>query len=303
MQIGTTAQWVAAGLSDARLRTLVKRGALVPVRHGVYITAQIAAAAERNPRLKQALRAAAVMLVTAPQRAVASHETAALIHGLDVLHARVDRVTLTRQPGSNTGRTRQRFRAAELLPAHVTKRYGVPVTTPARTVVDLGRSVPFMDAVVVADCALRLRMTTKDELRAVLDRCAGWAGADRARRVVEFGDGRSESVLESCARVVFDRHGMEPPELQVLLETADGLYRVDFYWRKYLTVAEADGLVKYQNPKKAIDQLKRDQLLRETGRNVVHFTWHELFSSEGVVIGRIENSFNTPPPRRPASLP
>jgi len=100
-------------------------------------------------------------------------------------------------------------------------------------VVDLARTLPFMDGVVVADSALRLRMVRKAELTAVLDRCAQWRGAERARRVVEFCDGRAESVLESCARVVFDRNGLEPPELQVHFDTAGGEYRADFYWRKY----------------------------------------------------------------------
>ena len=283
-----------AGLSRMQLRLLIQRGKLVQLRYGVYASARIVIAAERDPRLKPALQAAAVMLVTTtPGVVVASQETAALIHGLDLLNKPPNGlVSLTRPPGHRSGHKHQtRFRTAALFAGDVTNRFGVPVTTPARTVVDLGRTVPFMDAVVVADCALRSRMTTKDELRAVLGRCAGWPGADKARQVVEFSDGRSESVLESCARVVFDRHGIEPPELQVLLETAGGLYRVDFYWRKYLTVAEADGLVKYENPKKAINQLKRDQQLRETGRRVVHFTWQQLFSEQLTVISWIERAF------------
>jgi very-short-patch-repair endonuclease len=115
--------------------------------------------------------------------------------------------------------------------------------------------------------------------------------------VVEFGDGLSESVLESCARVAFARRGLDPPELQVRIDTAGGIFRVDFYWWKYRTIAEADGLLKYENPRRAIDQLRRDQLLRETSRNVIHFTWRELFHQEPVVINRLTTAFAHPAAR------
>lgn len=81
------------------------------------------------------------------------------------------------------------------------------------------------------------------------------------------------------------------------METTGGVFRVDFYWRRYWTIAEADGLLKYKDPKRAIAQLRRDQFLRETGRNVVHFTWTELFTQEPVVLTRLQTSFAHPPTR------
>ena len=229
---------------------------------------------------------------------VASYESAARIHGLDLLHEPpADLVTLTRPPGSAAARTEQtRYVAAKLFRGHVTKRYGVLVTTPARTVIDLARSLPFMDGVVVADSALHLGLVTKSELTTMLDRCGGWRGAERACRVVQFSDKRAESVLESCARVVFERNGLEPPELQAYIRTTEVDYRVDFYWPKYRTIAEADGAMKYRDPVKAIDQLKRDQLLRETGRHVLHFTWRDVFYREPRLIGRLTETFGTRPP-------
>ena len=238
------------------------------------------------------------MLSSATRPVAASHESAARIHGLDLLNAPPeDFVTLTRLPGSATGRCRgTRFVAANLTRGDVTRCFVVPVTTAARTVIDLARTLPFMDGVVVADSALRLGKVTKPELIKVLDRCGQWRGADRARRVVDFGNGLAESVLESCARVVFDRNGLEPPELQVRLDTAGGIYRADFYWWKYRTIGEADGLQKYDSKTKAIEQLSRDQFLRETGRHVVHFTWREVFYQESRLIGRLTSTFATPPP-------
>lgn len=50
------------------------------------------------------------------------------------------------------------------------------VTSPARTVVDLARHLPFEEAVVIADCALSRRLVEGSRLLAVLERCAGWPG-------------------------------------------------------------------------------------------------------------------------------
>ena len=240
----------------------------------------------------------AAMLVTTSRRVAASHESAARIHGLALLKSPPDGfITLTRPPGSPTRcGPGLRLKAAALPSSDVTRRLGVPVTTAARTVVDLARTLPFMDSVVVADSALHAGKVTKGELTAVLGRCGRSRGMATARRAVEFADGRAESVLESCARVVFDRHGLEPPELQAWFATSGGSYRVDFYWPRYATIAEADGMAKYDDKTKAMTQLRRDEHLRETGRHVLHFTWGELFGQENALIARINGTFATPPP-------
>jgi len=170
--------------------------------------------------------------------------------------------------------------AAELRPADVTTRHGVPLTTPARTVVDVARTSPFMDGVVVADSAIHQLLASKSNLGRTLADRERWPGSDRARRARSFASGRAESVLESCARVLFREHGLPPPELQVILYGTDGGFvgRVDFLWPGHRVVAEADGLLKYSGAREAIAELKRDRLLREAGFDVVHFTWAELFS-------------------------
>jgi very-short-patch-repair endonuclease len=300
--IGTVAHWKAAGLTERQLRTLISQGSLIQIRHRVYATTDLVTTARNNPRKEHAVYAFAAILATPTPGVVASHETAAAIHGLALLNQPPPEfVTLTRPPGSFRGPGRHiRFHSAELPPAHVTKVLGVPVTTVARTVADIARSTTFRESVVVADNALRLHKTTKEGLDTVLGQCVRWPGIDQARRVISFSDWRSESPLESCARVTFMERGLEPPDLQVLIETHDGDFRVDFYWRKYRTIAEADGLMKYrdQDPgeaqRRAIAQLRRDQLLRETGHDVVHFTWQQLFYQEDRVITWLTTSFTRP---------
>ncbi|MGD0698617.1 MAG: DUF559 domain-containing protein [Trebonia sp.] len=150
-----------------------------------------------------------------------------------------------------------------------------------------------MAGVVTADSALHQRWTSKTELRRVLASCDGWPGIGNARTVVDFASSSAESVLESCARVVFHEQGLPPPELQVAIFGQGGsrIARVDFLWRECGVVAEADGLLKYQAGADAIAELKRDRLLRERGLEVIHFTWEELFREPERVERRILAAF------------
>jgi predicted transcriptional regulator of viral defense system len=298
-EVATTAQWAARGVSAERLRQLVRTGELVALRRGVYARAESLASSAGDPARLHAFQVAAALL---PARALASasHESAAILHGLDLLERPPESlVTLTRPPdarGSRASGSGLKVHAATLFPGHVRSHYGLPVTSVARTVVDLARALPFQHGVVVADSALHARKTTRDELDRVLAPCSNWPGGERARRVVAFSDHRSESVLESCARVTFDDHGLPPPELQVDIRDDQFIGRVDFYWGEYLTIAEADGLIKYADAGRAAKQLERDQLLREAGYKVVHFTWRQLFRETDRLIARIREAFARPGP-------
>jgi predicted transcriptional regulator of viral defense system len=297
IDVGTLATWRAAGLSKRRLYSLVSSGQLVKIRHGAYATSGVLARAEAEPGLRHALVVAATM-ATRMHTGIASHHSAAQLHGLRLLNQPPGgTVTLTVPPRTRAGRYRQDAgvicHAAELPDRHVTKLYGLPVTTVARTVIDIARTTTFLEGVVAADSALYERHASKSDLRRVLADCERWPGTSQARQVTEFADGLAESVLESCARVLFREHGLPPPELQVHISGADRtvIARVDFFWRHHGVIAEADGLLKYDSGDKAIAERRRDRLLQEAGFEVIHITWRELFSDPARVAGRIRQAF------------
>jgi predicted transcriptional regulator of viral defense system len=288
-KVATVAGWRDAGITENRLKALVRSGSLVRVRRGVYATRPAIDYAAVNPRRGHALQVAAVGSAVG-RDAVDSHHSAALVHGINLLSQPADTVTLTRPPATRTSRRRSDgiiFHAAELPVEHVTSRYGLLVTTIPRTVIDLARTTPLREAVVAADSALQAELTTKGELLAVVGVCRRWPGIEQARRVIEFSDERAESVLESCARVCFAEAGLEPPELQVTIHGPDWSFRVDLCWPEHRVIAEADGLAKYNTRKDLAKQFERDRLLRDAGYQVIHFTWHELMRTPEVVISRI----------------
>lgn len=291
-------QWQARGVSRQRLRVLARSGDLVPLRRGVYATRSAVRWAQDDLVRRHVLCLLAARAAVG-RHAVASHQSAAVLHRVDLLKAPPqDTATLTLPPDRAWNRAKTSnlvFHAADLPKEQVVTLYGLPLTTAARTIADLARALPFTDAVVAADCALREEKVTRGEVKKVIDGCARWPGVQRARRVLEFADERAESPLESAARVVFDQFGLDPPELQATVETPRAVFRVDFLWRDPGRrdpglVAEADGQLKYNDRRDMVRQLGRDQLLRDAGFKVVHFTWAELFGGPEDVVARIRRA-------------
>ena len=298
--IVTTGELTDAGFSADRIRTLTRRGDLYQVGRGVYASGTLASEMLAIADGLQLLQLAAAVAVTGPG-AVVSHESAAYLHSIDLL-SRQDAATLTCPPqrGRNA-RAGIRLHTATLSADHVTAFGRLPVTTPARTVVDLARTLSFRAGVVTTDSALHRQLVTKAELRQVLTDCRRWPGARQAAAVIDFADGRAESPLESIARIAFNDCGLPPPELQVWLGgTVEPIGRVDFYWKQYRTIAEVDGALKYADPHRARAQLRRDSLFRDEGFEVVHFTWQQITQTPEHVAASIRNAFRRNTTRRSA---
>ena len=291
----TAAELVHAGFSRKAIQVMVSRGDLLSIRRGAYAKTDLVARLPGAREFRQrAIGIAAAVAVSGPG-AVASGQDAALLHGLDLLERPPNLISVSRRGGHDrvlTGRPTVRVRATSLPRSHVTIRSGVPVTSVARTVVDLARTTSFQSGVVVADSALYRSKMSNADLDEVITTCRHWPGIDRARRVATFCDGKSESPFESIARVAFREGGLPPPELQVWVGGDDGpVGRADFLWRQQRTIAEADGAIKYADPDRARQQLHRDADLRDAGFEVVHFSWRELANSPGQVITRIRTAF------------
>ncbi|MGH3069681.1 MAG: hypothetical protein ACRDMI_13985 [Streptosporangiaceae bacterium] len=301
--VRTTAELLSAGLSAGRIRRLVRDGALCSLRPGVYATAATVSFLVRDARDERArqageqlLRLAATLAVTG-SRSAGSHRSAALVYGLGLVGRGPESAAeITRAPGdrgSYTGRRGVLVHIAALPADHVVSYRGVPLTSVPRTVVDLARTLPFAQGVAVADSALHAGLTSKSELAAVIADCARWRGLRQARDVAAFSDARSESVLESLSRVVFHQARLPPPDLQVWVgDDGEVIGRVDFLWRRYGTIGEADGAFKYETPARARAQLDRDARLRAAGYEVVHFGWPEITRVPAQVVDSIRLAFS-----------
>lgn len=279
------------GFSSDEVQVKRRRQEWIALRAGGYVPAAAIKGMDREDRH---LTLIAATLAGAPDDAVVSHLSAACLLGIDLWDPILRAVQLTR-PGSGGGHRRRSlhtFRAA-LPPEDVVVVGGYRVTSPARTIVDLGRHLPFEAAVVAADSALHAEVTTAEALAAAAERQARRPGIRSAHRVIAFADARSESVGESRTRVMIHRAALPRPELQYVVRSPEGvlLGRADFGWEELNTLGEFDGREKYgrrlrpgQQPGDAVFHEKlREDAMRDGGWQFVRLTWADLDHPEDAV--------------------
>lgn len=113
------------------------------------------------------------------------------------------------------------------------------VTSPLRTVLDCARTLPFDEALAVADSALRSRRVSREELRRAGPGLRG-PGARAARRVIRHANGKAANPLESVIRALAIEEGFEfMPQFQF---AESGVFAVvDLASEELRLVVEAEG--------------------------------------------------------------
>jgi predicted transcriptional regulator of viral defense system len=284
------------GFDDRELRRMRRDGTLLPVRRGAYVRER-AAERTRDDQHRELVFATALQLHDA---AVISHGSAAVLHGLPVWPTAIDRVHVTRNRNSGGNRRAVvHVHAAPLTERDMTTIDGVSVTSLARTVLDLCRTVPIEQAVAAGDRALAFGL-----VRAVLEEhlahMARWPGTKQARRAVALLDPRSESAGESVSRVRLHEEGLPTPELQQIIYDDHGQFvaRVDFCWQEHRTIGEFDGKIKYGRMLKSGQSVEdvlfaekgREDALRDLGWQIVRWLWADLYR-RGVIRDRVLRAF------------
>ena len=218
-----------------------------------------------------------------PAGAVVGGVHAALLHGLPT-DSRPPTVTTLVPPGTyrDGGPAGVRAVARTVALDEVTTVHGVRVTTPLRTALDCAQLLDPYDSLPILDGYLR-RAAVPDkfhrraseqrlaaahaELTALLEPLAGHRNIRRAREVVTYADGWSESILESRARRLALVLGLPRPYLQQRVAVRYETYFVDL-WLRFQGGGfgiEADGFVKYDDPDALRKERRREARLRSVG--------------------------------------
>ncbi|HET9872943.1 MAG TPA: hypothetical protein VFP89_10155 [Propionibacteriaceae bacterium] len=290
-----TRDLVAAGFTHNEIARQVRSGTLAHLRRGAYLRGE---GVDLTPSLRHLRLIEATIPQTAPG-SVVSHLSAAVMHGLPVLGGDLGRVRMTRAASGGRSRGNIHLYTAALRAEEVVVIGGIPTTSLARTVVDIGRTVGFDGAVVVGDAARRTGLAVADLMDGLVA-AAGRPGVARARRVCAFLDDRSESPGESLSRVLLHDGGLPPSSLQhrVLDPSGRLIGRADFCWEEQRTLGEFDGRVKYGRLLKpgetAQDVIYREKLredaMRDLGWQVVRWTWADLSQPAGI-LDRLTRAF------------
>jgi hypothetical protein len=232
------------------LRTRVFRGSWA-VRRGLLTPDQLRGDSwrqlcrdvhvHRDVPLTHTLRARAVAAIALPG-AVVTGPSAAVLWGVELATV-ADPVEVTLPPG--TGQVRiagVRARRARLPAEEVTRRGGVPVTTPEQTTVALAGWLTPDEAVVAVDRMVRSGVVDLRSVRMLAERSTG-PGTRRAREACALADGLAESPQETRLRLLIGRSGLPAPVAQHrVLHGGRFVARVDFGWPAQRVALEYDGL-------------------------------------------------------------
>ncbi|HEY2503725.1 MAG TPA: hypothetical protein VGI68_20505 [Mycobacterium sp.] len=120
---------------------------------------------------------------------------------------------------------------------------GIPVTSPARTAIDLGCWYPTMTAVAAIDALARATDIKATDVELLAQRYAGRRGITRARQAVGLFDAGAESPKESWLRVVLIQQGLPRPQTQIPVRDEFGsmIACLDMGWEDVKVAVEYDG--------------------------------------------------------------
>jgi hypothetical protein len=263
----TRAQAAAHGLSSRQVTRRRDAGLLREPLPGVLVVTA------SEPTFRQRVRVATM----AGGGTVASHRGAALLHAFDGIDAAPVEITVRR------GRCPALdgvvvHRSTPLDPVDVTEIDGIPVTTVARTLCDLGAVLGQDDVEQCLDGVLR-RGTSEAQVRATLQRVhrPGPSGTSTLARIL--GDPRRtggipESWFERLVKRALAAPDLPPVVLQHEVRAGGRLVaRFDAALPAWRIGVEAHSARWHDRPGRVWRDLERDNEVKALGWAVVYVTW------------------------------
>jgi very-short-patch-repair endonuclease/predicted transcriptional regulator of viral defense system len=261
-------QLLEIGVTSSMIRGRLGNRALVELHRGVY--------AAGHRRLRTEGHWLAAVLAVGPGAAL-SHRDAAALHGLrpsdrtriDVTARRRGR---TKHPGIDIHHT------AVLPDGDVTTIAAIPVTTVARTLVDLAHVVPRQQLARVLREAEHLRTVDVHELKDAMRRTRTRKGRGHAalKAVLEEhrrqGAQLTRSILEDRFLTLLDAHGLPRPRTNVHVAGME----VDACWRAWRLVVELDGWARHKDRQAFQRDRAKSNALAEAGFTVLRFTHDDV---------------------------
>jgi very-short-patch-repair endonuclease len=279
--IVTARQLTALGISATERRYRVRVGRLHPIHRGVY------AVGHRN--LSENARFIAAVAAIGADAAL-SHVSAAALWSLTSSGRDVD-VTTTRGVKSRPGIRLHVVRA--LAPTDVTRRHGIPVTTPARTILDLADVFDDRKLARTVHEGEVQRVVTNADLRAQLHRSAGRRGATKLASIVDEGPVRTRSELEEATYHLVRRNGFCRPEANTSLPGLPDWLEVDFHFPGTLLVLEVDGGQFHNTRWRRRLDARKQAILEAAGYRVLRLTWEQVTAEEEQTVQRIRQALET----------
>ena len=175
--------------------------------------------------------------------------------------------------------------SSTLLPRDVETVDGIPCTTVARTLLDLGAVLPRRVVERAFDQAEVLRVLDMKQIDDVLSRVGGHRGAAVLRAIIGdyAGPTLTRNDLEEAFLAICRAAGCPQPEVNVWIALEPIGYEVDFLWRAQRLIAEADGRDAHTTRLAFEHDRIRDQRLMLAGYQVVRFPRRQVLDDPASV--------------------
>ena len=257
------------GLSKSAVSRRARRGRFHRIHRGVY--------AVGHPKLTGYGHWMAAVLACGP-RAVLSHRSTAGLWGVRPDNRRKSDVSVP-SPSARTKQAIEIHRSVTLTADDVTTVEGIPCTTLARTLVDLGDVVNRRAVERAVEQAEVLRLFDLHEVQRAMERAGPRRGTGLLSSVLEDLNGPTltASELEEAFLALCRQAALPTPEVNAWMTLSDGSpIKVDFLWRRERLAVETDGHPFHRTRQSRERDTKRDQLLRLAGFEPVRFTGRQV---------------------------
>jgi very-short-patch-repair endonuclease len=283
----TRSDLLGLGFTDDGVKHRVASGRLHPVAAGVY--------AVGRPELTPHGRWMAAVLACG-DGAVLSHRSAAELWGIgNEERGRIDVIIRRR---STLRRKGVKVRCRPSLDAkNVTRRRGIPVTTPVQTLIDLATELKPLRLERAVNEADKHDLVDPETLRRCLHAHTNEPGVKKLATLLDRHTFRlSDSDLEVLFRPLALAAQLPAPlTKQWILD-----YEVDFYFPDHGLIVETDGLRYHRTPAQQARMAKRDQTHVAAGFAVLRFTHWQIAHAADEVTDVLRRFRLRPQPARVA---
>jgi very-short-patch-repair endonuclease len=259
----TRSDLLGLGFSSKGIKHRVATGRLHPMANGIY--------AVGRPELTPKGRWMAAVLACGDNAAL-SHRSAAALWGFGYEEGKRIDVSIRRRSRLERPGIVVHARGS-LSERSVVRRFGIPVTHPVQTLIDLATELKPLRLERAVNEADKLDLVDPETLRRALDSYPGMPGVRTLRTMLDRHTFRlSDSDLEVYFRPLALAAGFPLP----LTKHRVLGYEVDFYFPDHGLIVETDGLRYHRTPAQQARMVKRDQEHVAAGLRVIRFTHWQI---------------------------
>jgi hypothetical protein len=266
-------------VASGRVTPYALRSRFVAIYRDVYVP--------RDRDITAAVRAEAAWLWSR-RRGVVAGRSASALHGAKWIDAKAPAELLyqNRHPPREIRTWADRIAGDEVVMLR-----GMPVTTPARTALDLASRYPLDRAVELIDALARATRLKMADVELLAERYKGRRGIRRALGALNLVDAGAESPRETWLRLLLIRAGFPPPRTQIPVHDPYGqlIAVLDMGWEHVKIAADYEGDHHRTDRRRFNQDIRRAEAVTELGWIDVRVTAED---TPGGVIGRVSAAWD-----------